>query len=76
MLRTTRCLYAAVAQLQAEGHELREGGHGPALPAQAPQPEPVFGRDSFIASTPTAGVLCPLRAPDAPELDEDETGWE
>jgi hypothetical protein len=34
----------------------------------------VLGRYSFTASTPAAGALRPLRDPDAPELDEDETG--
>ncbi|MEI7032318.1 hypothetical protein [Streptomyces pratensis] len=36
----------------------------------------LLGRYSFTASTPAAGVLRPLRDPGAPELDEDETGWE
>jgi hypothetical protein len=30
----------------------------------------VLGRYSFTASAPAAGVLRPLRDPDAPELDE------
>jgi hypothetical protein len=31
---------------------------------------------SFTASAPAVGGLRPLRDPDAPELDEDETGAE
>ncbi|MFF0740628.1 hypothetical protein ACFYVL_09515 [Streptomyces sp. NPDC004111] len=62
---------AAVAQL-------RTAGHG--LPART---RPVFpslkhctlpSRYSFIASVPAAGVLRPLRAPAATELDEDDKG--
>lgn len=34
----------------------------------------LLGRYSFPASTPAAGVLRPLRDPDAPELDEDDDG--
>jgi hypothetical protein len=34
----------------------------------------VLSRYSFTASVPAAGALRPLRDPDAPELDEDETG--
>nr|WP_206189693.1 hypothetical protein [Streptomyces griseoruber] len=40
MLWTTRYIDAAVAQPQAEGHEIREEHIPRALPAQAPQPEP------------------------------------
>jgi hypothetical protein len=36
----------------------------------------LMGRYSFTASVPAAGALRPLRDPDAPELDEDETGEE
>nr|WP_242641031.1 hypothetical protein [Streptomyces kasugaensis] len=36
----------------------------------------LLGRYSFTASTPATGALRPLRDPDAPELDEDETGAE
>lgn len=46
-----------------------------ALPVQAPQPEPAGGC-SFIASTPGAGALRPLRDADAPELDGDDGGQE
>lgn len=40
VLWTTTCIDAAVTQLRAESHELRDAGHRPALPAQAPRPEP------------------------------------
>ncbi|WSN36542.1 transposase [Streptomyces uncialis] len=40
VLWTTRYVDAAVVQLRAEGHELRDEDIAPALPAQAPQPEP------------------------------------
>ncbi|MCX4681072.1 hypothetical protein OG413_38350 [Streptomyces sp. NBC_01433] len=36
----------------------------------------LLGHYSFTASTSAADVLRPLRDPDAPEPDEDETGWE
>jgi hypothetical protein len=36
----------------------------------------LLGRYSFMASTPAAGALRPLRDPDAPELDEDDEGQE
>lgn len=35
-----------------------------------------FGRYSFTASTPAAGLLRPLRDPDAPDLDDDDGGEE
>ncbi|MCF3104900.1 hypothetical protein IPZ58_25405 [Streptomyces roseoverticillatus] len=34
----------------------------------------LLGRYSFTASTPAAGALRPLRAPDTVELDEDDAG--
>jgi hypothetical protein len=39
-------------------------------------PANLLGRYSFTASVPAAGALRPLRDPDAPELDEDDTGAE
>lgn len=50
--------------------------------AQVPLPVPplkhrkpnLLGRYSSTASTPAASALRPLRDPDAPEPDEDETG--
>ncbi|MGP9023045.1 hypothetical protein ACT1U9_32155 [Streptomyces sp. BR1] len=35
-----------------------------------------MGKYSFTASVPAAGALRPLRDPNVPELDEDETGEE
>ncbi|WSB75092.1 transposase [Streptomyces sp. NBC_01775] len=67
--------HAAVAQLQAQGHELREEDIARLSPLKHRNLN-LLGRYSFTASTPAAGVLRPLRDPDAPELDEDETGWE
>jgi hypothetical protein len=34
----------------------------------------LLGRYNFTASPPAAGALRPLRGPDAPELDEDDSG--
>lgn len=72
VLWTTRYLDAAVAQLQAEGHEIRSERHRPALPAQHGNLN-LLGRDSFTASTPTADALRPLHGPDTPELDADDS---
>ncbi|MFK0142804.1 hypothetical protein [Streptomyces murinus] len=36
----------------------------------------LLGRYSFTADVPAAGALRPLRAPEAPELDEDDDGPE
>nr|WP_217213856.1 Tn3 family transposase [Streptomyces sp. AC550_RSS872] len=73
--RTEDQLGARHRRCPAEGRGPRDSGRGhrPAFPAQAPQPEPA-GRYSFTASTPAADALRPLRAPDAPELDEDDDG--
>nr|WP_212764092.1 Tn3 family transposase [Streptomyces sp. I05A-00742] len=57
VLRTTRYIDAAVAQVQHRNLNL-------------------LGRYSLTPSVPAAGVLRPLRDPDAPELDEDEEGEE
>lgn len=73
VLWTTRYIDAAVVQLRAEGHELRDEDIAPALPAQAPQPEPARPLQ-LHRRCPGLGALRPLRDPDATELDEDETG--
>jgi hypothetical protein len=54
----------------AVGEDIRRLWRSDAERAQLPS-------DGFwlFDSTPAAGVLRPLRGPDAPELDEDETGW-
>lgn len=74
VLWTTRYLDAAVAQLCAEGHEIRD--------EDVARPSPLkhrnlncLGRYSFTPSTP-AGGLRPLRGPDAVDLDEDDDGTE
>jgi hypothetical protein len=64
---------AAVAQLQAEGHEIREEDITRLSPLKHRNLN-LLGRYSFTASTPAAGALRPLRDPDAPELDEDDEG--
>lgn len=73
VLWTTRYIDAAVAQLQAEGHEIREEDITRLSPLKHRNLN-LLGRYSFTASTPAAGALRPLRDPDAPELDEDHEG--
>lgn len=73
VLWTTRYIDAAVAQLQAEGHEIREEDITRLSPLKHCNLN-LLGRYSFTASTPAAGALRPLRDPDAPELDEDDEG--
>lgn len=73
VLWTTRYIDAAVAQLQAEGHEIREEDITRLSPLKHRNLN-LLGRYSFTASTPAAGALRPLRDPDAPELDEDDEG--
>ncbi|MGH3722474.1 MAG: Tn3 family transposase [Pseudonocardiaceae bacterium] len=70
---TTKYIDAAVAQLQAESHEI----HGEDIARLSPLKDRnlnLLGRYSFTAQVPAAGALRPLRDPDAPELDEDEDG--
>lgn len=71
VLWTTKYIDAAVAQLRAEGHAIRDEDIARLSPLKHRSPNPL-GRYSFTASAPAAGALRPLRAPDAPELDEDE----
>jgi hypothetical protein len=73
VLWTTRYIDAAVAQLKAEGHEIREEDIARLSPLKHRNLN-LLGRYSFTASTPAAGTLRPLRDPDAPELDEDDEG--
>ncbi len=75
VLWTTRYIDAAVVQLQAEGHELREEDVAGLSPLKHRNLN-LLGRYSFTPGVPSAGALCPLRDPDASELDEDETGAE
>ncbi|MFI7641650.1 Tn3 family transposase [Nonomuraea sp. NPDC049400] len=76
VLWTTRYIDAAVAQLQAEGHEIREIREEDItrLSPLKHRNLNLLGRYSFTASTPASGALRPLRDPDAPELDEDDEG--
>ncbi|MFF8382536.1 Tn3 family transposase [Streptomyces kanasensis] len=73
VLWTTRYIDAAVTQLQAEGHEIREEDIARLSPLKHRNLN-LLGRYSFTASVPAAGALRPLRDPDAPELDEDDDG--
>lgn len=73
MLWTTRYLDAAVGQLRAEGHEIPGEDIARLCPLKHKNLN-VLGRYSFTASTPAGGGLRPLRAPDAPGLDEDDGG--
>lgn len=64
VLWTTKYIDAAVAQLRAEGHELRDEDIARLSPLKHGNLN-VLGRYSFTASTPVAGALRPLRDPDA-----------
>ncbi len=75
VLWTTRYIDAAVAQLKAEGHEIRDEDIA-RLSQLKHRNLNLLGRYSFTASLPAAGALGPLHDPDATELDEDETGAE
>ncbi|SDM18884.1 Tn3 transposase DDE domain-containing protein [Nonomuraea maritima] len=71
VLWTTRYIDAAVAQLQAEGHDIREEDIARLSPLKHKNLN-LLGRYSFTASTPAAGALRPLRNPDAPELPREQ----
>lgn len=73
VLRTTKYIDAAVAQLKAEGHELRDEDIARLSPLKHSNLN-VLGRYSFTASAPAAGALRPLRDPDAAVLDDDDDG--
>lgn len=73
VLWTTKYNDAAVAQLRAEGHGIRDEDFARLSPLKHRNLN-VLGRYSFTASTPAAGGLRPLRDPDAVELDEDDDG--
>ncbi|MFJ4859116.1 Tn3 family transposase [Streptomyces sp. NPDC088730] len=73
VLWTTKYIDAAVAQLRAEGHEIRDEDIARLSPLKHRNLN-LLGRYSFTASTPAAGALRPLRDPDTPELDEDDDG--
>ncbi|MFI1258675.1 Tn3 family transposase [Streptomyces netropsis] len=69
-LWTTRYIDAAVAQLRAEGHEIRDEDIARLSPLKHRNLN-VLGRYSFTASQPVEG-LRPLRNPDAVRLDDDD----
>lgn len=71
VLGITRYIDAAVAQLRAEGHEIRDEDIARLSPLKHKNLN-VLGRSSFTASTPAGGALRPLRDPDAAGLDEDD----
>jgi TnpA family transposase len=71
VLWTTRYIDAAVAQLRAEGHEIRDEDIARLSPLKHRNLN-LLGRYSFSAGVPAAGALRLLRDPDTPELDEDE----
>lgn len=74
VLWNTRYLDAAVAQLRAEGHDLKDEDVGRLSPLKDGHIN-FMGRYqfNFAASGPGEG-LRPLRDPDAPELDQDDDG--
>ena len=71
VLWTTNYIDAAVAQLRAEGHEIRDEDIARLFPLEHRNLN-LLGRYTFTASTPAAGALRPLRDLEAPELDEDD----
>lgn len=75
VLWTTRYIDAAVVQLRAEGHEVRDEDIARLSPLKHRNLN-VLGRYSFTASTPASGALRPLRDPEAAELDDEEDGEE
>jgi hypothetical protein len=70
VVRNSRYLNAAVDQLRAEGHEVKDEDVARLSPLGS-APLNVLGRYSFSASQPGEG-LRPLRDPDAPEDDPQE----
>ncbi|WP_069734999.1 Tn3 family transposase [Streptomyces sp. EN27] len=70
VLWTTRYIDAAVAQLRAEGHEIRDEDVA-RLPPLKHKNLNVLGRYSFTASQPVDGMR-PLRDPEAVDLDDDD----
>lgn len=71
VLWTTRYIDAALAQLKAEDHEIRDEDVT-RLSSLKHRNLNLLRRYSFTASVPAAGALRPLRDPDGPELDEDD----
>lgn len=73
VLWTTRYIDAAVAQLKAEGHEIRDEDIA-RLSALKHRNLNLLGRYSFTASPSAAGALRPLCDPEASEPDEVDDG--
>lgn len=74
VLWTTRYIDAAVAQLRADGHEIRDEDIARLSPLKHRNLN-VLGRYSFTASRPPGGTLRALRDPDANGgLDDDDGG--
>lgn len=69
-LWTTRYIDAAVAQLRAEGHDIRDEDIARLSPLKHKNLN-CLGRYNFTASQPVDG-LRPLRDPDAVDLDDDD----
>nr|WP_318219182.1 Tn3 family transposase [Streptomyces sp. SCL15-6] len=72
VLWTTRYIDAAVAQLRAEGHEIRDEDVARLSPLKHKNLN-CLGRYSFAASQPVRGLRS-LRAPDSAGLDDDDDG--
>nr|WP_258572567.1 transposase [Streptomyces sp. KM273126] len=66
---------AAVAQLRAEGHEIRDEDVARLSPLKQKNLN-CLGRYSFTATQPPGGTLRPQRDPDTAGLDDDEDGAE
>jgi hypothetical protein len=75
VLWTMRYIDAAVAQLRAEGHEIRDEDIARLSPLKHRNLN-VLGRYSFTASTRADGGLRPLRDPEVVDLDDGEDGAE
>lgn len=73
VLWATKYIDDAVAQLEAEGHEIREEDIARRSPLKHKNLN-LLGRYSFTAGIPSACALRPLRDPDAIELDENDDG--
>jgi hypothetical protein len=74
-LWTTKYIDDAVAQLRAEGHQIRDEDIARLSPLKHRNLN-LLGRYSFTAGVPAAGARRSLRDSDASELDGDETGAE
>ena len=75
VLWTTRYIDAAVVQLRAESHEIRDEDVARLSPLKHKNLN-VLGRHSFTPTQPAGGTLRPLRDPDAAGLNDDEDGAE